>query len=146
MIATACSNAAIRRATRQMGQLYDAALRDSGLRATQYTILATIERYGSLGLGALAADLVMDRSALSHSLGPLIAQNLLRTMADPADGRGRRVTLTAKGTRTLEKARELWAVAEQKFGATLGLAAAAELRRQLDHIASLDFAQEFAKK
>ena len=39
---TPCNNAAIRQATRMLGQLYDDALAPSGLRATQHNLLNTI--------------------------------------------------------------------------------------------------------
>src|SRR5450631_320335 len=37
-----CNNAAIRKAARQLGKLYDAVLEPSGLKATQYNLLAQI--------------------------------------------------------------------------------------------------------
>ena len=146
MIPSSCSNAALRRATRRLGQLYDDVLKPSGLKATQFTLLSRLIRYGSPTMGILAAELVMDRSALSHTLAPLIARGLVRHAADPADRRSRRVSLTDKGRRTLDKAEGLWQQAEGKFESAFGAHAAIELRRLLDQIATPDFAAEFRKR
>ena len=75
-IASLCNNAALRRAARRLGQLYDDQLTPSGLRTTQHGLLAQIEVMGSPALGELA-DMVMDASALSHTLRPLTRDGLV---------------------------------------------------------------------
>ena len=74
----ACTNTALRRASRRLGQLYDDAVAPSGLKATQVGLLAqTAGAYaGGKGewptLQSLAERLAVSISALTHALRPLI--------------------------------------------------------------------------
>src|SRR5882762_10873628 len=88
-----CSCTALRKATRRVSQLYDAALEPCGLRTTQRAILNHIARAGAPPLGELAEALVMDRGALTHNLKPLERDGLVKIEIDPQDRRNRRVAL-----------------------------------------------------
>jgi DNA-binding MarR family transcriptional regulator len=129
-----------------VGQLYDDVLAPSGLRATQYTLLAALARHVNPPLGDLAADLVMDRSALAHTLAPLIVRGLAAFEPDAADRRLKRIRLTAKGRALLEEAEPLWRRAEDHFEAVFGVAAAHDLRRLLDQIAEPEFATQYRQR
>jgi hypothetical protein len=61
-----CSATAMRKASRRLTQLYDDALEPSGLRSTQFAILAELDRRSSEPptMRVLADALVMDWSAL----------------------------------------------------------------------------------
>lgn len=63
-----CNNAAIRRASRQLGQLYEHAMGDIDLKATQYSLLSQIKRAHEPTPKSLAAAMVMDLSALGTRL------------------------------------------------------------------------------
>jgi DNA-binding MarR family transcriptional regulator len=62
---------------RVISQVYDAALRPSGLRATQFTLLAVLSSQGELPLTKLAEILVLDCTTLTRNLKPLLAQGML---------------------------------------------------------------------
>ncbi len=51
---TACTFANVRKASRALSQVYDAALQPAKLRATQFTVLATLSKQGPLPLSQLA--------------------------------------------------------------------------------------------
>ncbi|HEY2244891.1 MAG TPA: MarR family winged helix-turn-helix transcriptional regulator [Xanthobacteraceae bacterium] len=51
-----CNCLALRQAARHVTQFYDQFLAASGLRATQYSILARLQRRGPMSINALAAD------------------------------------------------------------------------------------------
>src|SRR5262245_46803310 len=89
-----CNNAALRRAARRLGQLYDDAIAESGLKATQGTLLFHVQVLGEPTLKALADELVMDLSALSHTLKPLVRDGLIKIVPDEKDARAKRVTFT----------------------------------------------------
>jgi len=59
---------AVRQAARHVTQLYDQFLAPTGLRATQFSILSRLRRFGRLGINALAAELVMDRTTLGRTV------------------------------------------------------------------------------
>ncbi|MEP6567089.1 MAG: MarR family winged helix-turn-helix transcriptional regulator [Mesorhizobium sp.] len=136
---TLCNNALLRRATRKLGQFYDDVLAPSGLKATQQGLLYQIHVGGEPAMGAIAAALVMDLSALGHTLKPLIRDGFLETFADPGDRRIKRVRLTPLGLVKLDEAMKLWHVAQQRFEDLVGKEQAANLRTALDGIAALDF-------
>ncbi len=126
----ACFN--LRKATRAVTQLYDAALAPSGLTATQFSILQLATTAGPLSMTALARRLVMDRTTLTRNLRPLVACRLVVVARDPVDRRSRRVAPTARGRRALAEALPLWRGAQRNFIAALGEPAMRSLLRGLD--------------
>ncbi len=128
---TPCHCLAIRQVARQVTQLYDAALADTGLRITQYSVLAMLDRLGASTLQQLAAELVMDRSTLGHNLRPLERDGLVSLGVDDADRRSSRLSLTPVGKRKLESARKAWHEAQKQLETQLGAADAKELRHLL---------------
>ena len=126
-----CNNAADKRAARRLGQFYDDILAPGGLRATQYALLDQIALLGSPSMTDLANVLVLDRSALSHTLRPLERNALVILSSGQGDRRVKRVSLTEEGLHTLEVCRGLWRSAQAQFEATFGVEEAAALRRTL---------------
>src|SRR3989449_9964327 len=59
----------LRMAARAVTQLYDDVLRPSGLRVTQFSILATFARMGEANLKELEDELAIDQTTLTRSLG-----------------------------------------------------------------------------
>ncbi|WP_298952655.1 MarR family winged helix-turn-helix transcriptional regulator [uncultured Methylobacterium sp.] len=139
-----CSNAALRRATRRLGQLYDDALAPTGLKATQFGLMGQIRLLDRPSMGELAAAMVMDLSALGHTLRPLTRDGLVALVVDPRDRRSRRVALTEAGEARFRAAFRLWRGAQARFEATLGTEKALLLRTLLDEIAAPPFAAAFA--
>jgi DNA-binding MarR family transcriptional regulator len=136
-----CNVTALRKATRHVSQLYDEMLASSGLRATQRAILARINQAGSLTIGQLADELVLDRTALNHNLKPLQRDGLVAVNVDRNDRRSRLVQLTKRGEAKLAESRSAWKRAQDRFEAVVGSRKAAELRSTLEWIASLEFPQ-----
>ncbi|GLQ79720.1 MarR family transcriptional regulator [Mesorhizobium huakuii] len=136
---TACNYAMLRRATRKLGQFYDDVQAPSGLKATQQGLLYQIHIGDEPAMGAIAAALVMDLSALGHTLKPLIRDGFVETFADPDDRRIKRVRLTRQGLIKLDEAMKLWQVAQQRFEDVVGKEKAERLRAVLDDISALDF-------
>ena len=134
-----CNNAATKRAARRLGQFYDDILEPGGLRATQYALMDQIAALGMPSMTDLANALVLDRSALSHTLRPLERDALVAFQPGSLDRRIKRVALTDEGRRRLEVCRELWQRAQAQFEATFGVEEAAALRKTLDRLASPEF-------
>jgi len=136
---TLCNNATLRRAGRKLGRFYDDVLAPSGLKGTQYGLLYQIHIGSEPAMGAIAEALIMDLSALGHTLKPLIRDGYVETFADKDDRRVKRVRLTPQGGLKLNEATKLWTIAQQRFEAMVGKDQAAKLRAALDAIAALDF-------
>ncbi len=137
---SACTATALRKASRRITQLYDDALAPSGLRSTQYAVLSELQRQGRHppSLQELADALVMDRSALGHTLRPLERDGLVALQTDVDDGRRRQIVLTDEGLAKFAEARSLWAVAQRRFHRLFGAAEAQALRDTLLRIANDD--------
>src|SRR6266511_4216216 len=103
----------LRMVSRVVTQLYDDVLRPSGLRVTQFSILATIARLGEANLKQLEDTVAIDQTTLTRSLNLLERNGVIERASHP-DGRIKAMRLTAKGRRALEVARPLWAQAQDK--------------------------------
>jgi len=89
--------------SRAVTQLYDDVLRPSGLRVTQFSILASIARRGEANLKELEASLAIDQTTLTRSLGLLERDGVIERASHP-DGRIKAMRLTRKGRRVLSVA------------------------------------------
>src|SRR5438034_2284675 len=128
-----CVCSTLRMVSRAVTQLYDDILRPSGLRVTQFSILAAIARMGEANLRQLEHALALDQTTLTRSLNLLERERVIDRAAHP-DGRIKAMRLTSKGRRTLEVARPLWAQAQDKVLRELGTKAWADAQRRLTHL------------
>src|SRR6266850_773914 len=131
--ASPCVCATLRMVSRAVTQLYDEILRPSGLRVTQFSVLATIARRGEANLRQLEHMLGIDQTTLTRSLDVLERDGVLERASHP-DARIRAMKLTSKGRRALEAARPLWARAQDKVLRELGTTAWADAQRRLAHL------------
>jgi DNA-binding MarR family transcriptional regulator len=145
----ACTNTALRRAARRLGNLYDDALAPLGLKATQIGLLSEIERLAAANEGKapslqdLATKLSIQISAVTHALRPLIRDGLVELQPDKEDRRAKRGVLTPAGSARLNEALVYWAMANQRVEQVLGRDSAATLRALADHVASDAFLAEY---
>jgi len=108
-----CTCFNLRKATRTVTQLFDEVMQPTGLRATQFTLLAAISSTGAIAIRQLSQVLVMDRTTLTRNLKPLETQGLVKIVPGE-DRRTRTLTLTGKGRKTLEKAFPFWRQAQSE--------------------------------
>jgi DNA-binding MarR family transcriptional regulator len=135
-----CNCYAVRAAARHVSQFYDQVLAPTGLRTTQFSMLAKLKRRGPLTINALAADMVMDRTTLGRNILPLQRDGLVEIEPDAADRRAKALRLTKAGEKRLQAARERWAVAQERFESVFGSRRAAELRALLRAVVAGEFA------
>jgi DNA-binding MarR family transcriptional regulator len=140
-----CNCTTLRKASRRISQLYDAALTPSGLKTTQRAILAQINRSEPTTVGHLAEALVMDSGALTHTLKPLEREGLIAVAVDPEDRRNRLITLTRQGGAKLAETDTLWENAQRRFETAFGTVESETLREALRVLISDDFATAFAR-
>ena len=135
---SACNYATVRRAARKLGQFYDDIVAPSGLKATQQGLLYQIHATGEPTMGEIATAMIMDLSALGHTLKPLIRDGYVETLADSQDRRIRRVRLTRSGEKKLAEAMKLWQVAQQRLDDRIGAEKSEKLRAALDELSRID--------
>jgi DNA-binding MarR family transcriptional regulator len=126
----ACSN--LRRATRAVTAMYDAALAPSGLRITQFSVLIALARLGPLPVTRLAAEVAIDRSTMGRNLDPLERRGFVRIKIGAADQRERIAHLTAAGGRAIEAARPYWHSAQERIATLVPPSAIRSLADQLE--------------
>lgn len=102
-----CVGARMRRTSRALTAAYNDALRGSGVRITQWPILAALRVAGSMTLGVLADAIGTDASTISRNIRPLVRDGLV-DFADGDDGRERHARLTPKGVAAYNRAYPRW--------------------------------------
>ena len=140
-----CHCTVLRKASRRISQLYDAALAPCGLKTTQRAILAQIGRAEPSTVRALAEALVMDAGGLAHTLKPLGRDGLVAISTDPDDRRNRLIRLTAAGRAKLAESDALWETAHRGFETAFGAAESAALRDTLRILVSGSFVEAFER-
>lgn len=140
-----CNCTALRKASRRISLLYDAALAPSGLKTTQRAILAQIRRSEPTTVGSLAEALVMDAGALAHTLKPLERDRLVSIQIDPDDRRNRVAKLTPAGRTRLAESDKLWQNAQRGFEAAFGRSKSEALREAMQFLVSGEFIRVFEK-
>lgn len=123
-----CNCLALRQAARQVTQFYDRFLAPSGVRTTQYSILAKLKRIGPMTINALAADLVMDRTTLGRNILPLERDGLIAIGRSTTDRRSKELRLTSAGAARFAAASAAWTRAQAAFERAFGADRALALR------------------
>jgi len=132
----ACNCLALRQAARHVTQFYDQVLAPSGLRTTQFSILAKLSRLGPMTINTLTKDLVMDRTTLGRNILPLQRDGLIAAVRGTEDRRSKELRLTRAGEGRLRTATKLWTQAQGRFEAVFGAPRATALRAVLREISA----------
>ena len=107
----ACACATARRLARVLTQLYDSRLRDRGIEAAQFALMASIARQGPSSQVALGQRYALDKTTVSRNLKVLARKGWIES-STANDRRERHFTLTAAGRRRLAAARPGWKKAQ----------------------------------
>jgi DNA-binding MarR family transcriptional regulator len=133
-----CNCLAVRQAARHITQFYDQFLAPSGLRTTQFSILAKLRLLGPMTINALAANLVMDRTTLGRNILPLERDGLIAVEKGSRDRRSKVVQLTEAGAAGFRAAAKGWTQAQRQFEAAFGAKRTVDLRALLAAVVATD--------
>ncbi|WP_188311813.1 MarR family winged helix-turn-helix transcriptional regulator [Salinarimonas soli] len=136
-----CLCLASRRASRAITRAFDRELRAHGLRATQFTLLATLSLKGGQTIGELAEFIVADRTTMTRNVALIEEKGLVEVRQHEDDARVRVVTITAWGRETLAAALASWGEVQGSLTEAMGTSAADGLRR----LANSDWARPGAR-
>ena len=114
-----CNLLALRQASRQATQFYEAYFAKIGLRATQFGILSRLEGGEMLSINELAQSVVMDQATMGRALKPLQRDGYV-SIGPGRDGRTRGLVLTKTGAAKLKEAWGAWREATAAFEARVG--------------------------
>jgi DNA-binding MarR family transcriptional regulator len=114
-----CLCANLRRASRALTQLYEDAIRPTGLRASQFTILQALSLAGEITQGRMAQILSMDSTTLTRTLAIMERQGWI-ARREGADRREWRIQLSKAGRSKFERALPYWEKAQALVRRKLG--------------------------
>lgn len=124
----------VQRAARALARRFDDALRPLGLTNGQFSLMMSLNRPRPASMGSVASLLAMDRTTLTAARKPLERRGLVTVQVDPADKRGRLLTLTPAGSALLSSALPIW---ERAHAAVEGLLADADPDRFRSNVRAL---------
>jgi DNA-binding MarR family transcriptional regulator len=117
--AHACLGFALRKAARSITRRYDAALRESGLRSTQFNLLVVLDAVGPVTTTELAKTMAIERTTLTRNLALLEKKRWVTT--EPAeDLRSHKIAITERGRRAAGDALSAWRRAQRSLEDSLG--------------------------
>ncbi len=123
-----CLCLASRQAARTITRAFDRRLRVHGLRATQFTLLASLALQGERSVGELAAFIGVDRTTLSRNMALAESRGLIASRRADGDARARLVQITPQGREVLSAAFASWREVQASLTDAIGGEAADRLR------------------
>ena len=111
--------AKLRRASRAVSQLYENALRPTGLRATQFTILQALSIAQEVTQATLGEILAMESTSLTRTLGIMVRRKWV-IKARGEDRRVWRIRLSQSGEAELKRATPYWEKMQARLREMLG--------------------------
>lgn len=102
-----CVCTAARRRSRDLTRVFEKAMRGSGVRGTQFTLLATLVQTGPIATTRLADLQGLERTTLTRNLRPLIRDGFVR-IDEGDDRRVRKVAITTAGEAAARRAFPFW--------------------------------------
>jgi len=133
----ACIADKLRLMNRIVTQLYDEALRPTGMTTSQMNILVVVAKYGEATPVELGDWLHMEKSTLSRNVRRL-KQNGWLTIQPAETGRTHTLKLTSKGSKALQKGLPLWESAQREAQAILGKTGVEEIMRVAGKVRSAE--------
>ena len=133
-----CNCLAARQAARHITQFYDQYLASSGLRTTQFSILAWLRRLGPVTINRLAAEMVMDRTTLGRNILPLERDGLIAVEQGSSDRRSKELRVTEAGEARFRAGVKGWVQAQRQFEKAFGAKRTADMRALLHAVAATD--------
>jgi len=116
-----CVCANLRKKTRVVTQLYDKLLQPTGLKVTQYSMLANIGHQQSVSISRLGEILLLDQTTITRNINLLKQNGYVDLTRDSQDARTKVITLTNKGVEKLNEAAPIWQDIQERIINDIGL-------------------------
>ena len=115
-----CMCAVIRKTGRLLTKKYDQYLKPSGLKITQFSMLANIARNPGIAVSKLAELIVMDQTTVTRNLRVLEKAGYIHIETDATDHRIKRTQITDFGMSRMDEARPFWEKAQLEMERIIG--------------------------
>lgn len=110
---TDCYCTQFRRSAQALTVIYDSALKEEGIRITQFSLLRALNRMGSATVQELADEVVLDKGTISRNVKVLDAAGWVE-FEPTEDQRLKRMKLSKQGADKLAIATACWKRAQKK--------------------------------
>jgi DNA-binding MarR family transcriptional regulator len=120
-----CVCTAARRHSRDLTRAFEKAMRGSGVRGTQFTLLATLVQTGPIPTTRLADFQGLERTTLTRNLALLVRDGFVQ-IQEGEDRRVRKAAITATGEEAARRAYPFWKKAQDAALAAAGAAGGAQ--------------------
>src|SRR5215472_11349607 len=114
-----CACTSVKKLSRVLGRVYDAALAGSPMNVTQLAVLRCISRRKGEPLMHVAEELEMDRSSLYRALHPMVRDGWVE-IGTGFDARSLTAVISSKGRRLLSRAGHRWEEVQTKVVESFG--------------------------
>ena len=128
-----CVCTQVRRLARKLSSHYESFLAPEGLTITQYSLLANIDRAGSIPHTMLAEKVGMERTTLTRNLRLLLESELINVVQGK-DRRQHLLKITRLGKQKLVRGLPFWEEAQRQFLTSLGPETTHELNSVLQSV------------
>jgi DNA-binding MarR family transcriptional regulator len=128
---SSCYCILLRKASRRLSALYDAALEPFGINIGQFSHMRSIRRHEPISLTELAPMMELDRSTVGRNTKVLERMGVVETAAGD-DHREALLSLTEKGRALLAASEPVWHDVQVKIDERLGDDKTNDLKRLLD--------------
>jgi len=133
-----CACSTLRKASRSVSRLYDAALAEAGVSSAQLPILRAASIQAWLPLNALAAQLFMERTSLYRTLAPMVDAGWIKVESGrAAPRRAKSVSLTRKGRAVTQAANVHWDGVQTRIVESFGTRGWESLHKDILKLAAL---------
>ncbi|KPN96801.1 MarR family winged helix-turn-helix transcriptional regulator [Lysinibacillus sp. ZYM-1] len=116
-----CVCANLRKKTRVVTQLYDKLLQPTGLKVTQYSMLAHIDLQQAVSISRLGEILLLDQTTVTRNINLLKQYGYVELKRDAHDARSKIITLTDKGLEKLHEAAPIWQTIQDRIIDDIGV-------------------------
>jgi DNA-binding MarR family transcriptional regulator len=124
-ISSGCLLGHWRRVNRILSGIYEAEMRDWGLKSSQLNLLVAVAKAGPVRRIDLGKRLHLDPSTLTRNLQVMLKQGWIEEKPDEEDQRSARLTIAPKGRKLLESIAPAWKRAQARAKQMLGSEGAA---------------------
>ena len=109
----------LRKSSRLLSQVYNQALKPTGIKVTQFSLMMAVAGNSGITIGKLARPLGMDRTTLSRNARILANKGLIE-IGEGEDRREQILTLTEKGIFLLQEVIPIWEGVQKKLAEKMG--------------------------
>lgn len=109
-----------RKVNRVLSGIYEAEMRDWGLKSSQLNLLVAVAKAGPVRRIDLGRRLHLDPSTLTRNLKVMLKQGWIDEKPDEEDQRSARLKITPKGRKLLESIAPAWKRAQARARQILG--------------------------